>query len=38
MLKGNLNGINPEIRVQQPLKRFTPVAYYTELKAGLPLF
>jgi hypothetical protein len=36
-IKGNLNGINPEIRVQ--LLETSPVAYtYTELKVGLPLF
>jgi hypothetical protein len=38
-IKGNLNGINPEIRVQQLFGNASPVAYtYTELKAGLPLF
>jgi hypothetical protein len=37
-IKGNLNGINPEIRVQQLFGNASPVAYtYTEL-AGLPLF
>jgi hypothetical protein len=36
-IKGNLNGINPEIRVQQLLERFT-CGTHTELKAGLPLF
>jgi hypothetical protein len=36
-IKGNLNGINPEIRVQQPLETLHLLTY-TELKAGLPLF
>jgi hypothetical protein len=37
-IKGNLNGINPEIRVQQLLETLHLWLTYTELKAGLPLF
>jgi hypothetical protein len=37
-IKGNLNGINPEIRVQQLLELHLWLYTYTELKAGLPLF
>jgi hypothetical protein len=36
-IKGNLNGINPEIRVQL-LETLHLWLTYTELKAGLPLF